>query len=284
MRHPACSGYTSKDMNEPRSRRLFLVGAASAAAAAVVGVSRPALAKRPGRAWLGVELAPNDGGGVLAKRVLRGSPADKGGVKAAYVIATLDGAAVSSPRAVVEAIAAAGPGATLTLHVRRGAIDQDVKILLADHPGDEEVLRLDKVGTFAPGWKGVHAAKGDVTDIKKLKGRVVLVDFWASWCVACRMTTPELNAVHEKFGAQGLTVVGLTDDEDAVALKAADSFGIKYAVGASTSVETMGEYGVRALPTMFFVDKKGVIREVVVGARAADELSGIVKKLLAEPG
>jgi hypothetical protein len=45
----------------------------------------------------------------------------------------------------------------------------------------------------------------------------------------------------------------------------------------------MGDYGVRALPTMFFVDKKGVIRDVTIGARAADELGAIVKKLLAEP-
>lgn len=259
------------------------MGAVSVASAVAAGWASPAAAKRPGRAWLGVELAPNDGGGVLAKRVMRGSPADRAGLKEADVISTVDGVAVASPREVVEAIASAGPGATLTLHLRRGTIDQDLKVLLADHPGDEEVLRLDKVGTFAPSWKGVHAARGDVTDIKKLKGRVVLIDFWASWCVACRMTTPELNTVHEKFGAQGLTIVGLTDDEDGVALKAAERFGIKYAVGANTSLETMGAYGVRALPTMFFVDKKGVIREVAVGARASDELSGIVKKLLAEP-
>lgn len=251
-----------------------------AAQAVVPGVAE---ARDPGRPWLGVELAPRDGGGVFAKRVLRGSPADKAGVKDNDDILKVGASEVAVPRDVIKTIAQAGVGATIAVRVRRAGTERDVPVLLSAHPGDEEVLKLDKVGSFAPTWKGVLAAQGTTTDIKQLRGRVVLVDFWASWCVACRLTAPELNALHDRFGAQGLTVVGLTDDAEDVALRAASKLGIKYSIGAATSSETLSAYGVRALPTMFFVDKKGVIRDVVIGAGGQAELALIIQKLLKEP-
>ncbi|HTJ82240.1 MAG TPA: PDZ domain-containing protein, partial [Polyangiaceae bacterium] len=102
-------------MSMTASRRLFLAGAAGLSLGASLSFSGLALA-RGGRAWLGIELAPNDGGGVLAKRVLRGSPADKAGVHDADVIVSVDGSAVSKARDVIEAIANAGPGATIAVH------------------------------------------------------------------------------------------------------------------------------------------------------------------------
>jgi thiol-disulfide isomerase/thioredoxin len=241
-----------------------------------------AWARAPGRAWLGVEFMLDDNGGVQIKRVFRGSPAEKGGVKAGDVVLSMDGNEVKSPRQLSKAIAETGPGVTVALKIHRGSSDQTLKIVLTEHPGDEEVLRLDKVGSFAPAWKGVQATKGDVSTVEKLRGKVVLIDFWASWCSACRMTVPELNQLQDRFGAQGLTIVGLTDDDPEVAKKAAEKFGIKYSVGCSVSADTMSDYGIHALPTLYFVDKKGVVRDISIGARGVDELSVPVKKLLKE--
>ncbi len=263
------------------SRRAILQGALALPLALPVALS-PASAEAQGRAWLGVELEKADSG-VLAKRVIRGSPADKSGLRDGNVILTVNGTAVASPREVIKVIQAAGPGATLVLHVERGSEKADMKVTLIEHPGDEEVLRLDKVGTFAPSWKGVKAAKGDVADIKKQKGSVVLVDFWATWCSACRAMTPNLNELHDKFAAQGVKVVGLTDDNEEAALKAANKLGIKYAINVDTSVETLRDYSVMALPTMFVVDKKGVIRHAAIGLQPVEALSPVLKKLIAEP-
>lgn len=231
---------------------------------------------------MGVELDKSDAG-VLAKRIIRGSPADKAGVKSGDLILSVDGKAMTAPREVVKAIQDAGPDTDVTVKVDHAGSKTDLKVKLVEHPGDEEVLRLDKVGTFAPAWKGVKAAKGDVADIKKQKGNVVLVDFWASWCSACRAMAPVLNDLHEKFGAQGLKVVGLTDDEEPAALKVVDKLGIKYAINVETSVDTLRDYSVVALPTMFIVDKKGVIRHATIGLQSADSQAAVIKKLLAEP-
>ncbi len=258
------------------TRRSFLVGAGAAVALA----GRPAWAA--GRPWIGVELGKADTG-VLAKRVFRGSPADKANVRMGDIILGADGTSVSAPGELIKLIRDKGAGQVIVLRVDRAGTASDVKVTLAEHPGDEEVLRLDKVGTFASSWKGVKVVKGELSDIKKLKGKVVLLDFWAPWCGACRAMVPALNSLHERFGAQGLKVVGLTDDSEESALKMADKLGMKYAVGAATSSDTMRDYSVAALPTLFLVDKKGVIRHANIGLQTAEAQAADVKKLLAEP-
>lgn len=260
----------------------MLLGAAAATSTAWALGAGDALAQpAKGRAWLGVELTKAEGG-VLAKRVMRGSPAEKGGVKAADLILSLDGQTVAAAGEVVRIVSDKGAGSTVKLRLRRGKDELTIPVKLVEFPGEEEVLRLDKVGTFAASWKGSKPAQGDVTDIKKLRGRVAVVDFWASWCTACRVTTPILNDLHQRFGAQGLTVVGLTDDAEEAALKAVSKLGIKYAVCSGTSAETFSDYGVRSLPTFFIIDKRGVFREALVGVQPSESFEKHITKLLKE--
>jgi len=261
------------------SRRGFIGGSIAALAAAGL----PSLAFAEGRPWIGIELDKADVG-VLAKRIFRGSPADKANVKAGDVILAADGADLTAPGELIKKIRAAGVGKVMTFKIEHAGTKSDVKITLAEHPGDEEVLRMHLVGTFASSWKGTKAARGELSDIKQLKGKVVLVDFWASWCGACRAMVPTLNELHEKFGAQGLKIVGLTEDTEEAALKVADRLTIKYAIGASASVDTLRAYSVSALPTLFLVDKKGVIRSASIGLQPSESLTAMTKKLLSEPG
>lgn len=234
------------------------------------------------RAWLGVELAKGPQGGVLAKHVMRSSPAMKAGLKDGDLIVTVDKAPVESPSDVISRVADAGPDKVLALHIKRATGEQDLQIKLVEHPGDLEIMRLDKIGTFAPGWRGGKSQGGAPDDLAKLKGRVVLLDFWASWCSACRQATPSLVALSDKYGAQGATVLGLTSDAPDVAEKGAKKFGINYGVVSDVSDDTLSDYGVRALPTMYLVDKKGVIREVFVGFEGQEPIEQAIKKLLAD--
>ena len=251
-------------------------------ALAALAVEVPALAQSA-RGWLGLELAIAEKG-VLVKRVLRGSPADKVQMKTGDLVLRANGEAMANPRALITATQKAGPGGTLTLDVLREEQNIVVKVEVEAHPGQLEVLRRDKVGTFAASWKGVTAAQGEFSDIKQLRGKVVLLDFWASWCSACRAMAPVLNALSDEFGAQGLRVVGLTDDTEEDALAAVRKQKIKYAVGATTSVDTIKDYFVSALPTFFLIDRKGVIRGVQLGETSRDAFEPMLKKLLAEAG
>ena len=143
---------------------------------------------------------------------------------------------------------------------------------------------MDLVGAPAPAWTKVSALAGAPSSIAQLRGRVVLVDFWASWCGPCRMLAPRLSALKEKFGAQGLTVVGITTDEAEKAAVFAEKHQMRYGIVVDKDGDTSRAYGVSALPTMLLVDKKGVVRDVFIGYDPSGDarLEASLKTLLAE--
>ncbi len=238
------------------------------------------------RTWLGIELGRGPAGGVLARHVSRTSPADVAGVKDGDQIVAVDGKPIDVPREVITRVAELGPDKEMRLRVRRGGVETNVVARLVAHPGDEEVVRRDRVGTFAPSWGTLTTTSGTPpASIQAARGRVVIVDFWASWCGPCKLVAPTLSGLQDRFGAQGLTVVGISNDEAAIAARSAQSLGIRYATGVELANEASIAYGVRAIPTMYVIDKKGVVREVKVGFHPAHaaELERLVVRLLAEP-
>jgi len=242
-----------------------------------------------GRPWLGVELdqSRGEGRGVRVKHAVRSSPAWKAGLHDGDLIARVGDVAVSRADDVIREVGNHSPGTSLRLTVQRGGSEMVLTALLAPLPDGDEMLRLDKVGAPAPSWNGIAAVSGPLpSGLGELKGRVVVLDFWATWCMACRMSAPKLAAWQAKFGAQGLSVIGITDDPVPEASQAANSFGMRYAaIGTDESSMTQRAFGVRALPTVFVIDKRGVIRDVSVGfdPHKEAEMEALLTRLLAEP-
>lgn len=130
-----------------------------------------------------------------------------------------------------------------------------------------------------------------------LRGRVVLLDFWATWCTPCRFTMPQLKTLHERYKKDGLVVVGLTQffgregrtvltqAEELASLRAyKKELKLPYAFAVALDSDNDERYGVRAIPTAFLIDRRGRVRYISVGASQAhdEELASVIKRLLAE--
>ena len=119
-----------------------------------------------------------------------------------------------------------------------------------------------------------------------LNGRVVLVDFWASWCAPCRKSFPALDALQKRYGEQGLTVVGVNvDTERAEADRFLAAVPVSFAIVFDAEGKMPERYGVKAMPSSYVVGRDGKLRFANLGFHAKDEekLEAAVKAALAEP-
>lgn len=118
----------------------------------------------------------------------------------------------------------------------------------------------------------------------QMEGRVVVVNFWATWCPPCRLEIPSLQKVHTDLEAEGVLVVGLSTDagspNDIRAFL--EERGVTYPVGMASPAHRRAFGGVRALPTTFILDRDGVIRHRVFGFFAPPAMRAAVSRLLEE--
>jgi thiol-disulfide isomerase/thioredoxin len=128
----------------------------------------------------------------------------------------------------------------------------------------------------------------DQLALEKLRGRVVLVEFWTFGCYNCRNTLPSVKDWDTRYRDRGLTIVGVhtpeTDSEYSLAnvRKEVPALGIKYPVVTDNDYKTWKAYGVEAWPTIVVLDKQGRIRWLHVGEGRYDETENVIKTLLAE--
>lgn len=105
---------------------------------------------------------------------------------------------------------------------------------------------------------------GEEVTLSKLKGKVVLLDFWATWCPPCRKSIPVFAEMYNKYHEQGFTVLGISTEKKSVLTKYRDENNIPYPILLGTN-EVARLFEVSAIPKIFILDKKGEVRETQVG-------------------
>jgi peroxiredoxin len=125
---------------------------------------------------------------------------------------------------------------------------------------------------------------GTALPLDALKGQVVLVNFWATWCPPCRAEMPGIQAVFDARRARGFTVIGISTDQSSRQAVGAflQEHHITYPVAMTTRETDAAFGGVNDLPTSFLLDRRGHIRYTVRGIFAPETLRDAVDRLLAE--
>lgn len=148
----------------------------------------------------------------------------------------------------------------------------------------ERVDAAPRIGQSSPNFK-VISTSGQTISQDNYRGHVLILDFFATWCQPCRQSIPHLVAMNRKYGTQGLTVLGLSVDEDGERVVTAftNEFHVNYPLALAGDVTT-ADFGVRSVPIMYVIDKKGKIAEVYRGYsnEMARSLESLIKRLLAE--
>jgi cytochrome c biogenesis protein CcmG/thiol:disulfide interchange protein DsbE len=122
-------------------------------------------------------------------------------------------------------------------------------------------------------------------DADSLRGKVVLVNFWATWCGPCRVEMPVLEAMYQRHRDAGFVIVGLAVDQSPTS-KVADYVrerGVTYPVAHVGREAELRFGGVRGYPTSFLIGRDGVVRQRVVGPIGALSLEPAVRRALSEP-
>ena len=168
--------------------------------------------------------------------------------------------------------------------------------------GFSEKKLMQKVESYskadpAPELKIIEWLGQDAATLEQMRGKVVLLDFWATWCGPCISTFPRLRGWHKKYGGNGFMIVGVTQyygeqggkrmsplQELDFLREFKEKHKLPYGFAISSPGEAALKYGVNALPSTVLLDRNGVVRYIGIGAGAeeVENLEDMIKKVVGE--
>jgi len=153
----------------------------------------------------------------------------------------------------------------------------------APSAGDFLAAQALTVGTPAPNFR-LPLLDGGEIDLSALRGRPVLVNFWASWCAPCRAEMPALERVAQSYEQAGLVVVGINQLEDPDTVRQfVQEFGISFPIALDRDGTVSRDWRVYGIPQTYLIDADGVIRKAWVGMVTEDSVSRALAELGLQP-
>ena len=141
-------------------------------------------------------------------------------------------------------------------------------------------LRAEDSNRRAPTF-AVRTLEGKTFRLLELRGRPVVLDFWATWCAPCRASMPHLDRIQERYAGEGLVVLGLSVDDAGPGgvRRFAERLGIRFRL-AMAEEKLLDQYGpIRQIPTTFFINRRGEVVRRTVGYLDPETLDTYVREL-----
>lgn len=145
----------------------------------------------------------------------------------------------------------------------------------------EPTIAAGEIGSRLPDFS-VKDLQGRPLSSADLRGKVVLVDFWATWCQPCKKEMPGYQKLLDRYGSRGFAVIGfkfdtMRDIEDP--LQFASKIGVRYPLAVATDDLKQKFGGVEGLPTTMLYDREGILRTKVIGFEYTDNIEQVLKPL-----
>lgn len=149
-------------------------------------------------------------------------------------------------------------------------------------PAEKPAIAPGTVGSSLPDFSGT-ALQGRSLSSSDLHGKVVLVDFWATWCQPCKKEMPGYQKLVDRYGSRGFVAIGfkfdtMMDMEDPVHF--AKKIGVHYPLAVATDDIKQKFGGIEGLPTTMLYDRQGILRTKVIGFEYTDNFESALKPLL----
>lgn len=134
--------------------------------------------------------------------------------------------------------------------------------------GEDELF--DEAQQGAAGEFTLKDSRGRIVTLSSLRGKAVVLNFWAAWCPPCVEEMPSLEALHKKLASKGLVIVAIGSDSAEAVKGFADSSGYSFIMAADEDGRVARMYNARLLPATFIIDRNGRITGKALGARQWD--------------
>ena len=245
------------------------------APAPVAPAADPWSAKAPatGRpAWIGIWPDPQS---TRVLQVVPGGPASRAGIQLGDELVTIDGHATTDGRQIVELVRTLPSGKPVSFVVRRGGKQWTLTVTPDERPTVMAATLADKP---APAFALASPAGGAPVKLADQAGHVVVLEFWATWCGPCSITSPHLDDWHRKYA--DLRVIGITDEDAQLVQQYVTDHGYGYQIAIDADDRTNRDYLVEGLPTIVVIDKTGIVRYVHIGVPDFDEVEALFTRLL----
>jgi thiol-disulfide isomerase/thioredoxin len=147
---------------------------------------------------------------------------------------------------------------------------------------EQPVIRAGEIGSRLPDFS-VNDLQGRPVSSTDLRGKVVLVDFWATWCQPCKKEMPGYQKLADHYGARGFVVIGFKFDtmrDMENPLQFASKIGVRYPLAVATEDVKQRFGGIEGLPTTMLYDRQGILRAKVIGFEYTDNIETALKPLL----
>jgi peroxiredoxin len=217
-----------------------------------------------GTPWLGVLLGKGKVGTRITE-VIPDMPGARAGLKPGDEVVALGGDRTPGPPELKAAVARHRSGARVALSVVRDGRALTIDATLAPRPDEQTLLRKRLIDRPALPFDLPVVTGTAAGALGELAGKVVVVEFWATWCRACIATHGDLTALARDEASRGLVVLGISHDERALIERYARTAKPGFTLLRDAEAKVQSAYWAGSIPTIIVIDRAGIVRHVGIG-------------------